>query len=97
MHWYSFLAIYFLFWVLSGLLMLPFGVQTHDEAGIPKIKGQADSAPAQFSPGRVCLRATLLSLVLMVMFALNYEYGWVTRETLDFTDGGARFYSGGKM
>ena len=41
----SILAIYFLFWVSAAFLMLPFGVRTDEEAGTPKVPGQADSAP----------------------------------------------------
>ena len=58
MNWTSIIAIYALFWVLSAFFVLPFGVRTHDEAGIAKIPGQADSAPADFRPGRIALRAT---------------------------------------
>ena len=37
MKWTSILAIYSLFWVLSAFLVMPFGIKTHDEAGIAKI------------------------------------------------------------
>ena len=47
-----------LFWVMSAFLVLPFGVRTHDEAGIAKVPGQADSAPANFRPRRIAKRAT---------------------------------------
>ena len=46
----SIIAIYALFWVLSAFCVMPFGIRTHDEAGIDKIPGQADSAPANFQP-----------------------------------------------
>ncbi len=82
MKWQSMLAIYTLFWVLSGFLVLPFGVKTADEAGVPKIAGQADSAPHAFSFPRVALRATALSLVLFAVFLANYRFGWVTTDML---------------
>lgn len=44
MKWTSILAIYFLFWVMTAFLLLPFGVRTHDELGEAKTAGQADSA-----------------------------------------------------
>ena len=37
MKWTSILAIYALFWVMCAFLLLPFGVQTHDEAGVAKM------------------------------------------------------------
>lgn len=84
MKWTSVLAIYALFWVLSAFILLPFGVKTHDEAGIPKIPGQADSAPANFRPGRLVLRATLLAAVLCGLYVANYVNGWIGVEDLNF-------------
>ena len=83
MKWTSILAIYALFWVMSAFLLLPFGVKTHDEAGIAKIPGQADSAPANFRPGRLALWATLLAAVLCGLYVANYAYGWLTPEDLN--------------
>ncbi len=83
MEWTSILAIYFLIWVMSAFLLLPFGVKTADEAGIEKIPGQADSAPATFRPGRLLVRATLIAIVLTTAFVLNFEYGWITASDID--------------
>ena len=83
MKWYSILAIYFLVWVVCAFVVMPFGIQTHDEAGHDKIPGQADSAPANFRPLKVILRATVLSLVISALIVLNYNEGWITRENLD--------------
>ncbi len=79
----SILAIYALFWVMSAFLMLPFGIKTHDEAGIPKVPGQADSAPANFRPLRVVIRATILSAVLCGLFVANYTFGWISVEDVN--------------
>jgi predicted secreted protein len=83
MKWTSILAIYALFWVMSAFLLLPFGVKTHDEAGIAKVPGQADSAPADFRPARVALRATILAAVLCGLYVANYALGWVTVDDLN--------------
>jgi len=85
MKWTSILAIYFLFWVMTAFLLLPFGVRTHEEAGEPKVAGQADSAPANFRPGRVALRATLIAAVVTTLYVLNYTEGWIGVENLDVT------------
>jgi predicted secreted protein len=87
MRWYSILAIYFLLWVLCAFVVMPFGIRTHEEAGQEKIPGQADSAPANFRPGRVILRATVLSLVICALFVLNYEEGWIKASDLDVFGG----------
>lgn len=77
------LAIYALFWVISGFLVLPFGVRTHEEAGVARVPGQADSAPHDFRFGRVAMRATLLACALFGLFYLNYVEGWVDASAFD--------------
>ena len=83
MQWTSILAIYFLFWVFSAFVMLPLGVRTADEAGVEKVPGQAESAPVDFRPGRVILRATVMSAVLCSLFVANYINGWITVDDVD--------------
>jgi len=84
MEWTSILAIYFLIWVMSAFVLLPFGVKTADEAGVAKVPGQADSAPVNFRGGTLVKRATLIAVVLTSVFVLNYNYGWLTAADLDF-------------
>lgn len=81
MRWYSLLAIYALFWVMSAFVVMPFGVRTHDEMGIDKVPGQADSAPANFRPGKVAVVTTLVSAIAFGLFYLNYVNGWIGAET----------------
>ncbi len=84
MIWTSIIAIYGLFWVLSAFLVMPFGIRTHEEAGVEKIPGQADSAPANFRPGRIAWRATLVALVLFGLYYANYVNGWIGPRDLMF-------------
>ncbi|MCA0904698.1 DUF1467 family protein [Qipengyuania aquimaris] len=84
MQWTSILAIYVLFWVVSAFVLLPFGVKTPDEVGATKVPGQADSAPVNFRPGVIAVRATILSIVLTTLYVLNYAYGWIEAEDLIF-------------
>ncbi|RGP40647.1 hypothetical protein BPTFM16_00934 [Altererythrobacter insulae] len=83
MEWTSILAIYALFWVMTAFVMLPFGVKTHDEAGIEKVPGQADSAPVSFFPGRHALRATAISALLTSLYVANYTFGWIKADDLN--------------
>lgn len=83
MEWTSIIAIFLLFWVLSAFLVMPFGVRTHDEAGIDKVAGQADSAPANFSPRRIALRTTVVAIILFALYYLNYAGGWITASDLN--------------
>ena len=80
----SILAIYFLFWVMTGFLMLPFGVKTADEAGLEKVPGQADSAPVDFRPAKVAVRASLVAAAATALFVANYHYSWITAAEIDF-------------
>ena len=82
MQWTSILAIYFLFFVFSAFVLLPFGVRTHDEAGVEKIPGQADSAPVEFRAGKRVLRALIVSAIVTTVYVLNYINGWITVDDL---------------
>lgn len=86
MNWTSALAIYILFWVMSAFIVMPFGVRTADEMGVEKVPGQADSAPANFRPGKVALITTVCASVLFGLYYANYVNGWVTASTLDFVN-----------
>ena len=83
MRWTSMLAIYLLFWAISVFLVLPFGVRTHEEVGVDRVPGQADSAPHSFSFGTLALRTTVVSAVLFGLYYLNYVNGWVSPADLD--------------
>ena len=85
MQWTSVLAIYFLFWVMTAFTLLPFGIRTHEELGVDRVPGQADSAPANFRPGRVIARATIIATLLTALYVANYNAGWITVEDIDIT------------
>ena len=80
----SIVAIYSLFFVASAFLLLPFGVRTDEEAGTPRVAGQADSAPHRFDLPRHLLRAALLALLLFGLYYANWTQGWIKIEDLDF-------------
>ncbi|MXO85384.1 DUF1467 family protein [Altererythrobacter aurantiacus] len=84
MQWTSIIAIFVLIWIATAFMLLPFGVKTHEEMGLEKTPGQADSAPANFRPKRLLTRATILAAVLTALFVANYENGWITANDLDF-------------
>jgi predicted secreted protein len=81
----SIIAIYTLFWVMSAFLVLPFGVRTPHELGHDIVPGQVESAPGNFSPQRIILRATVLAVVLFGLFYANYVNGWIGIADLDIT------------
>ena len=84
MNFISIVAIYALFWVICAFVVLPFGVKTHEELGLEKTAGQADSAPGNFNPKQVVLRTTLLSAICFGLYYANYAYGWIDRYSFDF-------------
>lgn len=81
----SAIAIYFLFWVMSAFFVLPFGVRTHDDEKAELIPGQVTSAPVNFSPRRVAIRATWVSLVIFALYYINYVNDWLTIDDIDVT------------
>ncbi|WP_336986399.1 DUF1467 family protein [Altererythrobacter aquiaggeris] len=83
MYWTSIVAIYVLFFVMSAFVLLPFGMKTHDEMGVEKVPGQADSAPANFSFPKHMLRAAIMSTILTTLYVLNYIYGWISAEDIN--------------
>ncbi|RIX31755.1 DUF1467 family protein [Sphingomonas edaphi] len=84
MKWTSVLAIYFLIFCFSAFLLLPFGVRTHEEAGVERVPGQADSAPHKFDLPRHLGRAAILAVLLTAIYVANYVFGWITVDDLDF-------------
>ncbi|MET0371982.1 MAG: DUF1467 family protein [Sphingobium sp.] len=90
MNWYAIAAIYVLFWVICAFVVLPFGLQTPDESGERVVTGHADSAPTNFRPGRVALRATILSTILFGLYYANYVQGWITAERMESFIGAPR-------
>jgi predicted secreted protein len=85
MKWTSIVAIYFLFVIASAFFMLPFAFgKTDEEAGAEMVRGQTESAPNDFNFGKHMIRAALLAAVLVALFDLNYIYGWITPDELDF-------------
>ena len=84
MRFTSILAIYLLFFAGSTFILLPFGVRTTEELGEERIPGQAESAPHRFDLARHLLKAAILAAVLFALSYVNWVYGWITAEDLDF-------------
>jgi predicted secreted protein len=84
MQFTSIIAIYFLFFAFSAFLLLPFGVMTDEEAGTPKVTGQAESAPLRFHLKRLLLKAAIVGALLFALYYANWTYGWITPDDLDF-------------
>lgn len=80
----SIVAIYFLFFAFSAFILLPFGVRTDEEAGTPRIAGQADSAPHWFDLMRHLLKAAGVGALLFALYYANWTFGWIKAEDLDF-------------
>ncbi len=87
----SIVAIYLIVWVFCAFILLPFGVRTHDELGHEKISGQADSAPANFRPWRLVIRASVLAAILTALWVANWERGWITLDDVNMIPTPERF------
>ena len=80
----SIIAIYILFFAASAFILLPFGVRTDEEAGTPKVPGQADSAPHKFDVKRHLVKAAVLGAVLFALYDANWSFGGIKPADLDF-------------
>ena len=80
----SIVAIYFLCFVFSAFVLLPFGVRTDEEAGNPRVAGAAESAPHSFDLKRHLVKAAILGAILLAVFYANWTFGWITPDDLDF-------------
>jgi len=80
----SIVAIYFLFFAFSAFVLLPFGVRTDEEAGTPRIAGQAESAPHRFDLKRHLFKAVIVAAILFAIYYANWAFGWITTDDLDF-------------
>ena len=80
----SAVAIYFLFFVFTAFLMLPFGVRTDEEVGAPRVAGQAESAPHRFELKRHLARSALVSALVFGLFYANWVEGWITYDLFDW-------------
>ena len=80
----SIVAIYFLCFVASAFVLLPFGVKTTEEVGGEKVPGQAESAPHRFDLKRHFVKAAIVAAVLFAIYYANWTFGWVTADDLDY-------------
>lgn len=80
----SIIAIYFLFFAATAFVLLPFGVKTDEEAGLPKVPGQAESAPTTFNLPRHLLKAAWIGAIAFAIYYANWSYGWIKPDVFDF-------------
>ena len=73
-----------LVFAFSAFVLLPFGVKTDEEAGTPKVRGQAESAPHRFDIRRHLLKAAIVAALLFGLYYANWTFGWITTDDLDF-------------
>jgi predicted secreted protein len=83
MGWVSSVAVYFLIWVFTLFLVLPYRVRTSAEEGQPEVPGQAPSAPHDAMMGRKLLWTTVIATLLFGLFLANWEMGWISRADMD--------------
>lgn len=80
----SAIAVYFLVFVFTAFLMLPFGVKTDEEVGAPRVPGQAESAPHRFELKTHLMRSALVSLLVFSLWYMNWVEGWITYDLFDW-------------
>lgn len=69
MTWFAGLVAYVVIWAVVLFMVLPFGVQTPDEANVRMEPGQATSAPVR---PRIGLKLAITTLIATVLWAGFY-------------------------
>ncbi len=87
MRFSSILALYPLFWSLCLFFVLPFRLRSTTDADL-LVPGQMNGAPPRFSLVRTAIWTTWLSLAVFGLYYLNYIYGWIEPQSLDFFTAG---------
>jgi predicted secreted protein len=80
------LAVYFIFWWISLLITLPFGVRNSEESGTELEAGQDRGAPVVPKLRQKMLVATAMSAILFLIFYANWHFGWLTLQDLPGPD-----------
>jgi predicted secreted protein len=80
------LAVYFIFWWLTLLLTLPFGVRNASETGDALEAGQDRGAPVLPKLRKKLVWTTALSAIFFLIFFANWHFGWITFENMPGPD-----------
>ena len=76
------LVVFLITWWLVLFMVLPWGVKSHDEAGVALQPGQATGAPVR---ARILLKFAITTLITSVLFAVLWivvDYGIVDFRAL---------------
>jgi len=78
------IAIYFVLWWVVLFAVLPFGVRSHHEAGVPVAEGHCDAAPVNPNLGRKFIATTLITAVLFALLWWVVERSGLTLDDVPF-------------
>jgi predicted secreted protein len=82
MAWSTAAAIYFIIWWVVLFAVLPFGVRSHDEAGVAVEAGNDPGAPTALRMKTKLIWTTLIACVLFAICWVVYVYRLVSLEDL---------------
>jgi len=73
--------VYVIFWWLTLLMVLPFGVQNREESGADEgVEGEEPGAPAKPQLLKKMLITTLLSAIAFAIFYAAMNNGWLALD-----------------
>jgi predicted secreted protein len=78
------IAIYFILWWVVLFAVLPFGVKSHHEAGVPVERGHADAAPVEPMMLKKVIATTLISAGCFIFLYWLIEYSGITLDDFPF-------------
>ncbi|MFO1089802.1 MAG: DUF1467 family protein [Hyphomicrobiales bacterium] len=81
---WSGLAIYFVIWWTVLFAVLPFGVRSHHEAGVPVEPGHADAAPVEPMLVKKAIWTTIVAAVVFAAMWWVYAKSGLTLDDIPF-------------
>jgi predicted secreted protein len=78
MHWFTAICVYLTIWWTVLFAVLPWGIQSHAEAGIDKGDGGDPGAPVDPKLKRKFFTTTWISAIVFALLWLTIRFHWIS-------------------
>ena len=85
MHWFTAICVYLTIWWTVLFAVLPWGVQSHAEAGIDRGDGGDPGAPVDPKLKRKFFTTTWVSAIVFALLWLTIRFHWISLPSIPGT------------